>query len=144
MATTRTPQRGQPQRSRSSRRPRAKNAVAPSTVKRLIILNKTLGVLSLIGWVFFIIALYMFHYATPDPDNFYDTILDTRPNASWDATYADMFIFFMSVGILVSLVALALNIYLYRAKRTHIWVNLMLLLATGAGILGYFIRAYGS
>lgn len=114
------------------------------SVKTLKSLNKVLGVLSLVGWVFFIVALYMFHYASPDPDNLYDTILDTRPDMTWNASYADLFVFFMSVGVVITLIALALNIYLYRAKRTHIWVNLMLLITCSLGILIYFMRAFAS
>lgn len=114
------------------------------SVKTLKSLNKVLGVLSLVGWLFFIIALYMFHYASPDPDNLYDTILDTRPDMDWNASYADLFVFFMSVGVVITLIALALNIYLYRAKRTHIWVNLMLLITSSLGILIYFMRAFAS
>lgn len=107
-------------------------------------LNKVLGVLSMVGWTFFIIALYMFHYATPEPDNLYDTILGSRPDRQWSASYADLFVFFMSVGIFVTLLGLALNIYLYRARRTHIWINLMLLILTSVSILFYFLRASAS
>lgn len=108
---------------------------------RLRKLNKVLGTLSLVGWAFYILALYMYHYAAPDPDNFYDQILDSNVETTWNATYADLFMFFMSVGIVITLVALALNIYLYRARKTHIWVNLILLLLTGTAILLYFMRA---
>lgn len=116
-------------------------SVSMTTLKTL---NKVLGVLSIVGWVFFIIALYMFHYATPDPDNLYDSILGNRPNLQWNATFADLFVFFMSVGIVITLVALALNIYLYRAHRTHIWINLLLLILTSVSILFYFLRAMAS
>ncbi|RUO31744.1 hypothetical protein CWE12_01720 [Aliidiomarina sedimenti] len=111
---------------------------------RLRKLNKVLGTLSLVGWSFFIVALYMYHYAAPNPDNFYDQILDSSVKTTWNATYADMFMFFMSVGVLVTLVALTLNVYLYRMHRTHIWINLILLLLAGCGILLYFVRAISS
>lgn len=107
----------------------------------LKILNKVLGALSMVGWLFFIVALSMFHYATPDPDNLYDNILGNRQNTQWDTTYADLFMFFMSVGIGITLIAVVLNIYLYRARRTHIWINLILLFLGSVSILGYFIQA---
>lgn len=117
------------------------NKVSVQTLKTL---NKVLGVMSLVGWLFFIIALYMFHYASPDPDNLYDTILGNRPETQWNASYADLFVFFMSVGIVITLAALLLNIFLYRARRTHIWINLMLLIVASAGILIYFLRAFSA
>lgn len=115
-----------------------------SSVIALKTLNKILGVLSLIGWAFFIIAMYMFHYATPAPENLYDTILENRPQTEWNTSYADMFMLFMSIGIFISLFAFFLNIYLYKAQRTHIWINLLLLLFTSGGILIYFVRAIHS
>lgn len=107
----------------------------------LKLLNKVLGALSMTGWLFFIIALSMFHYATPDPDNLYDNILGNRPNRQWDTSYADLFMFFMSVGIVITVIAVVLNIYLYRARRTHIWINLILLFLGSVSILGYFMNA---
>ena len=107
-------------------------------------LNKTLGGMSIIGWLFFIVALYMFHYSSPDPRNLYDDVLANQTSTLWNVAYTDLFMVFMSIGIGITLAALALNIYLYRARRTHIWVNLLLLIASSIGIMIYFQRVFAN
>lgn len=109
------------------------------TLKKL---NKVLGVMCLSGWLLFTIALYMFHYATPAADNIYDSMLGNQPPPQGDVQYADLFLVFLSIGILITLAALILNIILYRARRTHIWLNLILLMVSSASILIYFIRVF--
>lgn len=108
-------------------------------IQRLRTLNKVLGAISIVGWLFYLAALNMFHYARPEPENFYDTVLlGNAVNVEWNPTYVDLFIFFASAGILVSLIALVLNIYLYRAKRTHIWINLIILILACVSTLTMF------
>lgn len=109
------------------------------TLKKL---NKVLGVMSLIGWLLFTIALYMFHYATPASDNIYDNILANPAPPQGSGQYADLFLVFLSIGIVITLAALILNVVLYRARRTHIWINLILLIVSSASILIYFIRVF--
>lgn len=109
------------------------------TLKKL---NKVLGVMSLIGWLLFTIALYMFHYATPASDNIYDNILANPAPPLGNGQYADLFLVFLSIGIVITLAALILNVVLYRARRTHIWINLILLIVSSASILIYFIRVF--
>lgn len=113
-------------------------------IKTLKTLNKVLGVMSIIGWLFFIVALYMFHYSSPDPRNLYSDVVVNQTSTLWNTEYTDLFMVFMSLGIAVTLAALSLNIFLYRARRTHIWINLLLLIASSSGIMIYFQRAFTS
>lgn len=128
-------------KSEQTHTPHAPRRLSLNTLKTL---NKVLGGMSIIGWLFFIVALYMFHYSSPDPRNFYDDVLANQTSTLWNIEYTDLFMVFMSIGIGITLAALGLNIFLYRARRTHIWINLLLLIAASTGIMIYFQRAFAS
>ncbi|RUO25658.1 hypothetical protein CWE09_02715 [Aliidiomarina minuta] len=102
-------------------------------------LNKVLGTLSIIGWVFYIAALSVFHFARPDPDNIYDSIFGLSVQTEWNPTLGGLFFALLSIGLLLSLIALALNIYLYSERRTHVWINLMILILASLGTGLYFL-----
>lgn len=127
-----------------SRHDNAQHLSRRLSLKTLKMLNKVLGGMSIIGWFFFIVALYMFHYSSPDPRNFYDDVFANQSSTLWNLEYTDLFMVFMSIGIAITLAALSLNLFLYRARRTHIWINLLLLIASSTGIMVYFQRAFGS
>ena len=109
-------------------------------------LHKVLGIMSLVGWVLFTTALYMFHYATPGVEIIYDTMrasqLANQPPAHGGGQYGYLFLVFLTIGIGVTLAALVLNVVLYRARRTHIWLNLLLLMVSCASILIYFLLVF--
>lgn len=102
-------------------------------------LNKVLGTISIIGWVFYIAALSVFHVARPDPENFYDTIFGVTVQSEWNPTLGNLFFLLLSIGIFLSLIALVLNIYLYRERRTHLWINLVILILASVGTGLYYI-----
>lgn len=102
-------------------------------------LNKVLGALSIIGWVFYIAALSVFHFARPDPDNIYNSIFGVTVQTEWNPTLGGLFFILLSIGLLLSLIALVLNIYLYREHKTHVWINLMILILAFLGTGLYFL-----
>lgn len=105
-------------------------------------LHKVLGIMSLVGWVLFTTALYMFHYATPEVEIIYGTMRANQPPVDGGGQYGYLFLVFLTIGIGVTLAALVLNVVLYRARRTHIWLNLLLLMVSCASILIYFLLVF--
>ncbi|MGX5914119.1 hypothetical protein ACR0ST_05245 [Aliidiomarina sp. Khilg15.8] len=101
-------------------------------------LTKVLGGLCILGWVFFIAALSIFHIARPDPSNLFDTVLDNAVRTEWNPSYGELFYFFMTCGVVLSLSALVLNIYLYKMHRTHVWLSLIILILISIAMLLYY------
>lgn len=112
------------------------------SIERLRTLNKVVGVMSLFGWLLYMIALSMFHYARPEPENFYDSVLGNTVNPYWNPTYVDLFLGFAAAGMVLSIAALALNVYLYRARRTHIWLNLIILILALISTVALFLWSF--
>ncbi|HAE90630.1 MAG TPA: hypothetical protein DCG80_06530 [Idiomarina sp.] len=101
--------------------------------------RRVMGTLSILGWLIFIAALIVYDYAKPETGTLLSEWLDVDLRSGWIASLAQLYLFLMALGLVVSCIACVLNIWLHRRRRTHIWVNTLILgLASISGLLLFF------
>ena len=98
-----------------------------------------MGTLSILGWLIFIAALVIYDYAKPETGTMFSEWIDVDLRSTWVTNLVGLYLFLMGLGLVVSVIACVLNVWLHSRGRTHIWVNTLILgLASISGLLLFF------
>tara|TARA_B100000700_G_scaffold53310_1_gene56719 strand:- start:1846 stop:2208 length:363 start_codon:yes stop_codon:yes gene_type:complete len=108
-------------------------------LEKLSAWRRIMGTLSVLGWLIFIAALVIYDYAKPETGTMFSEWIDIDLRSTWVTNLVGLYLFLMGLGLIVSLIACVLNVWLHRRGRTHIWVNTLILgLASISGLLLFF------
>ncbi|MGM0481223.1 MAG: hypothetical protein ACQEQZ_04760 [Pseudomonadota bacterium] len=104
--------------------------------------SRVLGWLSIFGWIIFVVALIVYHYARPEHTTILTEVFGINVRNYWHVTLGDVFIITSLLGLLVSLVTFAINVILFSQDREHLWLNIMILIFTFLGAISLYIFGF--
>lgn len=103
--------------------------------------SRSLRYLALVGWLLLVSALFIFDYAKPKVETFFERVYDIRLHQQWDMDLARYILWLMILGLLLSVVGLVINARRIR-RRTDQWrLSLIFLgIISLAGMVLYFVN----
>ncbi|MAD54501.1 hypothetical protein [Idiomarina sp. UBA3162] len=108
-------------------------------LQKLSAWRRVMGTLSILGWLIFIAALIIYDFAKPETGTMFSEWTGIDLRTTWVSSLAGLYLFLMALGLVVSLIACILNIWLHQKRRAHIWINTLILgLASISGLLLFF------
>ncbi len=111
-------------------------------LKKVPFWSRVLGLLCIFGWVIFVIATIVFNYAKPERNTILTEIFGIPVRDYWHITLGDLFVITLCIGLVISLISLALNFVLFRQHKQHIWVNLVILILSCLGGLSLYFFGF--
>lgn len=96
--------------------------------------------IALSAWFVFVLALLISHYASPDLDTGIVRYWDVDIREYWHPRLTIWLVYLLWLSIILSLLSLTVNRLRMSRVTDHLYINVLLLLATSTGLLWYVLR----
>lgn len=98
---------------------------------------------SIVGWLLFVAAMLLFHYARPELQTGFMQALGINTEQGWHHSLTGWLLLTLVVTVLLSLVALLVRGRRSRRRNDGLWLNLMLLALLSASSLVWLLAFAG-
>lgn len=96
--------------------------------------------LSVLGWSLMMASLFLLAYAKPGVETFFDRWYNVTLRRAWDTDLARAIFYCMLLGLVLSLIGLAINVLRHRRRNDEYRISLILLgLLSLSGLIMYLV-----